>query len=362
MNEKTTKLIDDILSREISSNKTPSLQFIIFNKNSILHQYYSGYADVLNARPTTPQTTYHAYSVTKTFTALAVLQLVEQGKIDISKPIINYFSDFPYGPEITTQQLLAHTAGIPSPIPLKWIHLSDEHKTFNTNLYFKEIISKNSQTKSGPNEKFMYTNLGYILLGQLIEKISEMKYEEYIEMNILKKLGTSQAELGFVKDPLAIHAKGYHKKNTFSSFLLNFFINKKKYMDQTEGVWRAFKTNYVNGPAYGGLIGTANAFRIYIQELLKKDSVLLSDAWKQKMFTENFTINGKATGMCLSWFTSSLNGVRFYTHAGGGGGYYCELRIYPEKEIGSVIMFNRTGMTDERFLNKVDKYVITNSD
>ncbi len=58
--------------------------------------------------------------------------------------------------------------------------------------------------------------------------------------------------------------------------------------------------------------------------------------------------------MCLSWFTGKLNGIQYYTHAGGGGGFYCEIRIYPDPGVGSVVMFNRTGMRDERFLDKLD--------
>jgi len=74
------------------------------------------------------------------------------------------------------------------------------------------------------------------------------------------------------------------------------------------------------------------------------------------MFTENYTKMQKPTGMCLSWFTSKLSGESYFAHAGGGGGYYCEIRLYPDAGIGSVIMFNRSGMSDERYLDKLDKY------
>jgi len=60
--------------------------------------------------------------------------------------------------------------------------------------------------------------------------------------------------------------------------------------------------------------------------------------------------------MCLSWFTDNLEGKKYFNHAGGGGGYYCEVRIYPEAGIGSVIMFNRSGMRNEKYLDKLDKY------
>jgi D-alanyl-D-alanine carboxypeptidase len=62
--------------------------------------------------------------------------------------------------------------------------------------------------------------------------------------------------------------------------------------------------------------------------------------------------------MCLSWHSGKLNGQRYYTHAGGGGGFYFEIRIYPELGLGSVVMFNRTGMSDIRFLDKTDSYIV----
>jgi len=92
--------------------------------------------------------------------------------------------------------------------------------------------------------------------------------------------------------------------------------------------------------------------------LLNPDCKLITRDFKKLLFTENFTNNHKPTGMCLSWFTGELNGVKYFTHAGGGGGFYCEIRIYPEINTGSVIMFNRTGMRDERFLDNVDKFII----
>ncbi len=103
------------------------------------------------------------------------------------------------------------------------------------------------------------------------------------------------------------------------------------------------------------MIGNIGSFVKYIQELLRPNCKLIKDEYKEQLFMENFTNQGKATGMCLSWFKGSLCGNKYFCHAGGGGGYYCEIRIYPKKGIGSVIMFNRTGMSDERFLDKLDK-------
>ena len=347
------KIIDQKLQKEIK--KSPSINYLIFNRDTVLYEKQIGFSDLKKNIATNKKTTFNAFSITKTFTALAILQLAEKGKLDIDKPAKYYLSEFPYSSEITVKQLLNHTSGIPNPVPLNWIHLKKEHQEFNRNKFFKNIFKKKSKTKSEPNKKFAYSNLGYVLLGQIIENVSKKSYEEYINTQIIEKLGIEN-ELGFeIKET---HAKGYHKKWSFMNLILGLFIDKSKFMNSEKGKWNSFNDYYLNGPSYGGLIGTPNSLMIYLQELLKPNSNLISNKYKSLLFTENYTTNNKPTKMCLSWFKGDLNGNEYYTHAGGGGGFYSEIRIYPELGIGSVIMFNRTGMKDERFLDKLDKYFI----
>ncbi len=354
--QSSMKEIDAILNNEVKKNKTPSVQYILFNKDSIIHNLSTGYADIINQRNVDENTTYNLFSITKTFTALAILQLAEDHKLDINQPVKKYLSEFLYDTTITIKQLLTHSAGIPNPLPLNWIHLTDEYNSFNSNTFFNDIFKCNNKIKSEPNEKYSYSNLGYVLLGQLIEKVSGITYEEYITENILKKLNLKPDELGFIITDSLLHAKGYHKYASFSNIILGLLIKKSKYMTLKEGNWKPFKNIYVNGPSYGGLIGTPVSLVKYIQDLLKNNSVLLSKEYKDLLFTENYTNNNKATGVCLSWFKGQLNGKRYFAHAGGGGGYYCEIRIYPEEGVGSVIIFNRSGMSYKCFLDKVDDY------
>lgn len=349
---------NQILNYEIENNKSPSVQYYIFNEERVVDSIQMGFADIAGQKKTGTNTTYNAFSVTKTFTALAILQLAEKGKIDINQPVIQYLPEFPFETEITVKQLLNHTAGIPNPIPLSWIHLNSEHQTFDRNSFFKSVFEKNSKIKSKPNENFAYSNLGYVVLGQLIEKATKKTYEEYISENIIQKLPIKQDDLVFTITDKENHAKGYHKNMSFSNLILGFFIDKSKFMGETEGKWRSFRNYYVNGAPYGGLVGKPTALVAYIQELLRTSNILISNEYKQVLFQENKTNQGKNTGMCLSWFTGELNGKKYFTHAGGGGGYYCEIRIYPEIKMGSVIFFNRTGMTDERYLDKLDKFYI----
>lgn len=351
---------DQLLKSEIENNKAPSIQYFIFDQDNIINSFQQGLADIKSQKKVDTNTHYNAFSVTKTFTAIAILQLAENGKLELDKPVIQYLRDFPYGTQITVKHLLNHTAGIPNPIPLAWIHLSSEHQFFDRNAFFKLIFEKNKKVKSKPNDKFAYSNLGYVLLGQLIEKLSGKSYEDYVTVNIIQKLPVNPEDLGFSIN-VESQAKGYHKTLSFSNILLGFLINKSKFMGETEGKWRPFKNYYVNGTSYGGLIGKPAAFVKYIQELLKDSSSLLSNEYKQMLFQVNKNNQGRNTGMCLSWFAGELNGNKYFAHAGGGGGYYCEIRIYPELKIGSVIFFNRSGMTDERYLNKLDKHYINDS-
>ncbi len=342
-----------ILTYEIEKGKSPSVQYYFFNQDSVIDAFQMGFADIKHNKAPDNQTTYNAFSVTKTFTALAILQLNEKGIIDINNPVIEYLPDFSYGEKITVKHLLNHSAGIPNPIPLSWIHTDREHETFNSKDFFKSVFEKNNKVKFKPDYKFSYSNLGYVILGQIIEKVSGKRYKEYITENIIQKFTSNTNELTFNITDKNSHAKGYHKQMSFSNFILGFFIDKNKFMGNVEGKWRSFNNFYVNGASYGGLIGKPSAFVKYIQELLKDNSSLISQKYKQILFHEN-----KNTGMCLSWFTGKLNGVRYFAHAGGGGGYYCEIRIYPDIKKGSVIFFNRTGMSDERYLDKVDKFYV----
>lgn len=346
--------IEKILSDEVRKKRTPSIQYSVFDQNSIIKSYAFGFSDIENHKEAGAETTYNAYSVTKTFTALAILQLAQSGILNINDNVRDHLPDFPYNPAITIRQVLSHSAGIPNPIPLAWIHLPSENKTFNRDEFFNNILIKSRKSTHEPDAKFSYSNLGYVLLGRIIEKMSGMKYEKYIQNHIINVLGIPATEMSFeIQDP-GKHATGYHKKSSLSNMILGFFIDKKKYMAKSGVDWKPFKPFYVNGPSYGGLIGTPDAFIKYIRELLNPDCRLITDEYRKLLFAENFTSGGKPSGMCLSWFKGRLNGKTYYTHAGGGGGYYCEIRIYPDQGIGSVVFFNRTGMTDQRFLDTTD--------
>ncbi len=343
-----------VLRDQVAQHKAPGAAYIFFDRKSVIYSHYEGLADVASGVPVRAATTFNGFSITKTVTALAILQLEERGLLSLSDHAAKYIPGFPYGPDITIRHLLTHTAGIPNPIPLKWVHLTAEHSTFNRNAFFADIFRANSKLKSLPGDKFAYTNLGYVLLGQVIEQVSQLSYEEYVTTNILGKIAPD-SELGFTLYP-ATHAKGYQRKTSIMNFALNFLIDKKKFMGPSADGWKSFKYSYLNGAPYGGLMISAPAMAKLGQAMLNNQ--FLSSEASQKYFAENATNNGKPTGMGISWFTAALGGHRYVHHAGGGGGYYIEFRLYPQTGHGSILIFNRSGMKNENFLDKLDPYFL----
>ncbi len=145
----------------------------------------------------------------------------------------------------------------------------------------------------------------------------------------------------------------YLRTPSLLSFVLPFLVDTKRLLGEHTGRWRSFRPFLLNGASYGGLIGTATGFRMYLQALMR-GSALIDDAGRELLFTENRTKVGKRTGMAMGWFTGALQGRRYVAHAGGGGGYYAEIRLYPDPARGSVLLFNRTGVSDVRALDRFD--------
>ena len=109
------KEIDSVLKELVDRNYTPSVQYLLYDKERLIYKFQYGLADIINKIKVSDHTTYNAYSVTKTFTALAVLQLADQKLLDIEDHISIYLPEFPYGPDITIRQILTHSSGIPNP-------------------------------------------------------------------------------------------------------------------------------------------------------------------------------------------------------------------------------------------------------
>ncbi len=334
----------------------PGYNYLFFNKDSILYEDIYGVQSIEQNQAVNDSTSFHAFSTTKTFTAVAIIQLVEQGLINLNDPITKYLPEYSFSKVILIKHLLCHQSGLANPIPLKWTHSEDEHDHFSYQHFCDTLISKYLKLKRKPGRKYSYSNLNYLVLGRLIEVVSGKSYPSHINDAILKLL-SNENFIGF-KLPDTNHSSGYHANSWFQKLLLGLLLDQNKSMYPVNEKWNGFNPFYVNGVAYGGLFASPKAMMAFCQALLGDSDLLLSRSSIQTMLTEQLTSKGKSTKMTLGWFSGKFDNHEYYCHAGGGGGYYTEIRIYPKLGVGSVIMMNSSGMKDERLLDQLDKKLV----
>ena len=144
--------------------------------------FTKGYGLAGTDLPNSPSTLYQIASLSKTFTSVAVMQLVEKELLNLDNPISQYFPDFPNGETITISHLLSHSSGIPD--YLKKDFKFDYSKEWNPHDIVNTV--KDSELEFIPGKSFSYSNTGYVMLGLIIEKVSGQSYANYIEENIFE--------------------------------------------------------------------------------------------------------------------------------------------------------------------------------
>ncbi len=350
-------IVNSILNKLVG-NTDPGIQYVVVNKESIVFKQNIGLSNIEKGVALSSNHTMAAFSMTKTLTAIAILQLVENNKITLDDKVSDYIGH-PYNTEISIRHLLNHTSGIPNPIPLKWVHLAKKHNSFDEKSALAKVLNNNPDLDSKPGEEYGYSNIGYWLLGSIIEKVSGETYSDYITKNIFEVLGLTSNEIGFLIENQNNHAKGYLKKWSFMNLFGRFFIDGSG-LGEYEGGWLHIYNVYLNGPSFGGAVGSALAFSKILQDLLSGHSQLLKEKTKQLLYSKQQTNSGKSIDMTLGWHINKLNGITYYFKEGGGAGFHSEMRIYPKRGFASVIMTNRTSFNSRSILSELDMSYIEN--
>ncbi len=160
--------------------------------NQIIYEGYKGYADYADRDSVSPTTRFQIGSVTKQFTAVAILQLYAKGKLNLQDSISKYFPDIPYQ-GFTIHQLLVHRSGLSNYIYFIDKLVEDKQITF-TNTEVIELWKKYKPIPYyPPNRRFDYSNSGYMLLASVVEKVSGMSYPEYLQKHIFEPLGMNES-------------------------------------------------------------------------------------------------------------------------------------------------------------------------
>lgn len=284
----------------------------------MLYKRGFGIADLELNVANNPATVYRLGSITKQFTAIAILQLVEKGQLSLQDSIQKFIIDFPAkGHPITVEHLLTHTSGI------KEFLTMDHSDPFVLRREFspKEIIDffMNEPLEFTPGTQYSYSNSGYIILGYIIENITGEPYAKYIGENLLLPSGMKNTYYTDYRAVIPSRAKGYQVWN--ESYINSEFIS--------------MSIPY----AAGGLLSTVEDLflwhnAIHNNQLIKKDLLEMA-------FTPYKLTNGNNTPYGYGWFVNNeIAGEKTIEHSGRISGFNTTQIYIPEEDIFVVVLMN----------------------
>jgi len=330
----------DFLERLQRAGEFPGLQYAVFDRDGVVDSYAIGLADVGAGRPMVESTRLNVFSTTKIVTAVCLLQLEERGLLRLEDPASRFLDSLPY-PDISLRQLASHSAGVPDPVLGNFfVHWQEEHASFNREALLRRVVNRSRRLRFAPGQGASYSNLGYALLGQVIERVSGTSYESYAQAKVFQPLGLTPAEIHFGCQDYGVDARPYFRRSQLLFQILARFVLKGGRL-RRQGAWVGLDNRfYLNAPAHGGIVACAGSYAAVFRDLLRPDSHILGGEARAKLLTEQVR-TGKAA-FALAWFIQERVGRRFFSHRGGGLGYLSEVRLYPERGLGSVLLINMT--------------------
>lgn len=325
--------IDKLLSENYSGDK-PGATALVYKDGKVLYRNAVGLANLELGVAMKPENVIEIGSITKQFTAVAILMLVEQGKLSVDDEITEFMPDYPTnGKKITVHNLLNHTSGIKSYTSMQsFMSLARQDMTPT------ELIGhfKNEPMDFDPGEKWMYNNSGYIILGHIIEVVSEKSYAEFIAENIFIPLGMKSSYYGSMTELIPNRATGY---------------------SPDENGWR--NANYLSLTlpyAAGSLMSTVDDMLVWHKAI--HNNTLITSESKIKAFTNTKLNNGDPTNYGYGWMMSDVNGTSSIEHGGGIFGYTTSGIYIATENIYVIVLTNRDGSSPDRVAAKIAAYAL----
>jgi D-alanyl-D-alanine carboxypeptidase len=341
--------LESYLHQLTDSGNPPGLSVIVVKDGKVVYNKAFGYADSPRKIKATPETIYHWWSMTKIPTAIAIMQLQEQGKLTLDDEVTKHLPwfDVKYpsnaSPKITIRHLLQHTAGLKNPIPamIGWVHYDDSIPN-QTDVLKKHLPEFNS-LEFEPGTKVVYSNSNYMVLGAVIEAVSGQTYEDYITENILQPLDMSQT--GFVySTSMAEHeAAGSLPVVHFFTPLLPTLLDTNALVRERSRKLLWLNRIYIEATPPTGLIGSAPDVAKLMMAYLNRGTfngelILLPESITT--LTDTAPIDGRGLG----WAIGESNGERYLEHGGGGPGFATTIRLYSDAGTGIAILANGTDL------------------
>ena len=347
--------LDAYLEKLVNSGTPQGLSMAIVKNDSIVYSKGFGWADAPRKIQATPQSVYHWWSITKIPTAIAILQLQEQGKLQLDDPVSNYLSFFKVkypsdkSSAITIRQLLTHSSGIPDASAfsfMKWIHHDGEPPVDQT-AFTAKVFPIYATLAFEPGEDTAYTNIGYMLLGAIIEKVSGQSYRDYIRQHILEPLAMKQTDFVYTSEMEPYEAAGSHPAINLMSPLLYTMMGSYIRETSNKHIWlkRVYTDQEPSSALLGSAMDAARLVRAYLNKGMLDGHRILSEKSIGLMTNDSHVAEANDEG---SYFFRQGIGWRIFKgksgykleHAGGGPGFYTLMQIYPDDDLGLILFCN----------------------
>ncbi len=289
---------------------------LVAQNGQVLVEAGYGLADREAQKPQTAQTVFSIGSITKQFTAAAIMKLESMGKLRVEDKLATYFPKAPTDKAgITLHQLLTHTAGLPPAI-------GDDYDNVDTATFADLAFA--APLNNAPGTVYEYSNVGYSLLGIIVEKVSGMGYEKFLRENLWLPASMTQTGYllpGFAKQDLAV---GYR--------------NGSRWGTAMERPWGS------DGPGWhlranGGVLSTVGDMHRWYLAL--RNNTVLPKAATDSMFAPHVAEGPDAQSFYgYGWVVQDMNGQKLIWHNGGNGVYNANMTFLPEKDICIVVSSN----------------------
>lgn len=342
-NPELTAVLEELTARDV-----PGISAAVVGAGGVNLLAGAGLADISTHRPATADTAYLWFSMTKIVTATAVMQLAESGALSLDDPVERFLPEFPRPrsgwPTVRVRHLLSHSAGLANPMPVRWVHRAGEEGR-EPRGFAVELLARNDRLRFPAGSKAVYSNLGYITLGEVIATASGQSYEDFVRTRILEPLSMSATGFSYASSSEDDAATGYQRRLHPMTPLFRLLL-PRGIMGARSGRFVSFNRFLVDGPAYGGLVGSARDASRFLAAHLnggELDGVrILSPEGVEAMQTPQ--ASGRKLDVGFGWFRrgAARTARDSWEHLGGGGGFWSMMRIYPARGVGVLSMGNAT--------------------
>lgn len=315
--KETKQDLIDFVFRNYMGEK-PGASFVVVKEGKIVDCQSFGYADLENKIPATCETNYRLASVTKQFTAMGIMILIDRGKLKYDTKLTEVFPKFPaYGKEITIKHLLTHRSGL---LDYGKLYPKDSEEPLLDQEVLNIMMAQDSLLFPA-NTQFKYSNSGYAVLAMIIERVSGKSFKKFMEDEIFSKTGMTNSTVYVKGDPIKNRAYGY----TF-----NDSLNQYENIDQS-----IFSSVKGDGGVYSSVSDYAKWDKsLYGETLVNKD--LLADAFTS--WDENGKTDGNGYG--FGWFVDVENGKKYVRHSGSTSGFITNSFRIPSEKLTVAIFTN----------------------